>query len=309
MGPQATSGIRARSLRIFQLKQSQREELAAYGFLAPNFIAFFVLVLGPTIFSFVVGFTNWNGLGLPKWSGFHNYVRLARDPLFRIALRNTVVYTLEFVPLAIIFALGLALLFNYRTRGISVVRLLFFLPFVTDMISISFVWMFIFNLRFGILNYALSIFDIPPQAWLGDTKWALFSLVILSVWRWMGYYALIMLAGLQGVPQELYEAAEIDGAGRWKSFVKITVPLISPALFFVLTTGIISSFQVFEQMYIMTQGGPQDATISLAMFLYQQGFLFLRMGYASAVAWVLFFIVFVVTMINWNVRGRWVYEG
>jgi multiple sugar transport system permease protein len=301
--------MRVRSRRFFHLNQSQREELAAYGFLAPNFIAFFVLVLGPTIFSFVVGFTTWNGLGSPKWSGLQNYVRLARDPLFLTAVRNTAIYTIEFVPLAIIFALGLALLFNFRTRGISVVRLLFFLPFVTDMISISFVWMFIFHLRFGILNYALSLFGIPPQAWLGDTKWAMFSLVILSVWRWMGYYALIVLAGLQGVPQELYEAAEIDGAGRWKSFVKITVPLISPALFFVVTTGIISSFQVFEQMYIMTQGGPQDVTISIAMFLYQQGFIFSRMGYASAVAWVLFFIVFVVTMINWNVRGRWVYEG
>ena len=193
--------------------------------------------------------------------------------------------------------------------GISLVRLLFFLPFVTDMISISFVWMFIFHMRFGILNYFLSLIDIPPQSWLGDTQWALFSIVILSVWRWMGYYALIILAGLQGVPQELYEAAKIDGATRWKSFLKITMPLISPALFFVVTTGIIASFQVFEQMYIMTQGGPQDSTISIAMFLYQQGFMFLRMGYASAVAWVLFFIIFLVTMINWNARSRWVYEG
>jgi len=309
LAPLAASDIRPRGRRFFHMTQSRREELVAYGFLAPNFIAFLVLVLGPTVFSFVIGFTTWNGLGLPKWSGLENYIRLAKDPLFRTAVRNTALYTVEFIPLAVICALGLALLFNYRAHGISVIRLLFFLPFVTDMISISFVWMFIFHLRFGILNYALSLFDIPAQAWLGDTKWAMFSLVILSVWRWMGYYALIILASLQGVPQELYEAAKIDGAGRWKSFVRITVPLISPALFFVVTTGIISSFQVFEQMYIMTQGGPQDSTISIAMFLYQQGFLFLRMGYASAVAWVLFFIVFVVTMINWNVRGRWVYEG
>lgn len=298
-----------RSRSFFRMNQSRREALAAYAFLAPNFLAFLVLVLGPTVFSFVVGFTTWNGLGMPKWSGLQNYVRLVKDPLFVKAVRNTAIYAIEFVPLAVICALGLALLFNYKTIGISFARLLFFLPFVTDMISISFVWMFIFHLRFGILNYFLSLVDLPPQAWLGDTKWAMFSIVILSVWRWMGYYTLIILASLQGVPQELYEAAKIDGAGRWKSFIKITVPLISPALFFVVTTGIISSFQVFEQMYIMTSGGPQDSTISIAMFLYQQGFLFLRMGYASAVAWVLFFIIFIVTMINWNVRGRWVYEG
>jgi multiple sugar transport system permease protein len=203
---------------------------------------------------------------------------------------------------------ALALLFNRKARGTSFVRLFFFLPFITDMVSISFVWMFIFHLRFGILNYTLEFLGLPGQAWLGDVKWALFSLVILSVWRWMGYYAVIILAGLQGVPASLYEAAAIDGANRWQSFYKITLPLISPAIFFVMTTAIISSFQVFEQMYVMTQGGPQDSTISIAMFLYQQGFLFLRMGYASAVAWVLFFIILLVTLFNWNVRKRWVYE-
>ena len=168
--------------------------------------------------------------------------------------------------------------------------------------------MFIYHLRFGILNFFLGMFDIPPQAWLGDTKWAMFSLVILSVWRWMGYYAIIILAGLQGVPQSLYEAATIDGANRWQSFFRITLPLISPAVFFVTTTAIISSFQVFEQMYVMTEGGPQDSTISIAMFLYQQGFLFLKMGYASSVAWVLFFLIFIITVVNWTSRRYWVFE-
>ncbi|GIV76107.1 MAG: ABC transporter permease [Litorilinea sp.] len=295
--------------RMLRMTQSRREALAALAFLTPNLLAFLLVTLGPTVFSFTMGFTTWNGLGWPKWSGLRNYARLVEDPLFRKSVFNTAIYTLEFVPLAVICALGLALLFNYKAPGISLVRLFFFLPFVTDMISISFVWMFIYHVRFGILNYLFGLFSIPAQAWLGDTRWAMLAIVILSVWRWMGYYALIILAGLQGVPQELYDAARIDGANRWQSFYRITVPLISPALFFVVTTGIIASFQVFEQMYIMTRGGPQDSTISIAMFLYQQGFLFLRMGYASAVAWVLFFIIFIVTMVNWEARKRWVYEG
>ena len=301
----ATSKFARPSLR---LRQSQREALVALAFLLPNLLLFLCITLGPTLFSFVVGFTSWNGLGIPRWNGLQNYARLATDTLFLKSLTNTALYTLQFVPLVIICSVGLAVLFNRKARGTSLVRLFFFLPFITDMVSISFVWMFIFHLRFGILNYALGLLGIPAQAWLGDTKWALFSLVILSVWRWMGYYAVIILAGLQGVPASLYEAAAIDGANRWQSFYKITLPLISPAIFFVMTTAIIASFQVFEQMYVMTEGGPQDSTISIAMFLYQQGFLFLRMGYASSVAWVLFFIILIVTLFNWNVRKRWVYE-
>jgi multiple sugar transport system permease protein len=292
----------------FRLRNSQREALAAFAFLLPNLLIFLAFTVGPTIFSFIIGFTTWNGIGAPKWFGLKNYIRLANDDLFLKSLWNTAVYTLEFVPLALICAIALALLFNRKARGTSVVRLFFFLPFITDMVSIAYVWMFIFHVRFGILNYVLELVGIPGQAWLGDTKWALFSLVILSAWRWMGYYAVIILAGLQGVPESLYEAAAIDGANRWQSFYKITLPLISPALFFVMITAIISSFQVFEQMYVMTQGGPEDSTISIAMFLYQQGFLFLRMGYASSVAWVLFFIILMVTLVNWNVRKRWVYE-
>jgi multiple sugar transport system permease protein len=177
------------------------------------------------------------------------------------------------------------------------------------MVSVSLVWTWIYHFRFGVLNYLLGLVGIPPQAWLGDKNLALFSLVILSVWRWTGYYAIIILAGLQGVPNDLYEAARIDGANRWQSFTRITLPLISPAIFFVITIAMMSSFQVFEQMWVMTRGGPEDATISIAMFLYVEGFKFLNMGYASAVAWVLFLIIFTLTVLNWRLRGRWVHEG
>jgi multiple sugar transport system permease protein len=295
--------------QLLKLTNRQREILAAVGFLTPNLLAFLLLTLGPTVFSLVMGFTNWSGLSTPKWIGLGNYAKLIKDALFLKSVNNTLIYTAEFVPIVLVFSAALALLFNRKAPGTSVVRVLCFLPIMTDMISVSFSWMGIYHLRLGVLNYFLGLFGIPPQAWLGDIKWAMFSLVVLSVWRWMGYYAVIVLAALQGVPGALYEAAIIDGANRWQLFTRITLPLISPTIFFVMTTAIMSSFQVFEQMYVMTEGGPLDSTISIAMFLYQRGFLFLKMGYASAVAWMLFFMIFGATVINWNVRRRWVFEG
>ncbi len=303
------AAARRQGLSIFRLTNSQREGLAAAGFLLPSLVAFLVLTLGPTVFSLAMGFTDWGGLTAARWIGLKNYASLASDALFLKALRNTTIYTVEFVPIVMICSTALALLFNRKVRGTSIVRVLFFLPFITDMISISFAWMWIYHLRLGVLNYFLSFLSVPPQSWLGDSKWALFSLVVLSVWRWMGYYAVIILAGLQGVPQSLYEAATIDGAGPWHTLTKVTIPLVSPTLFFVMTTAIMASFQVFEQMWVMTQGGPIDSTISICIFLYNQGFRFLKMGYASAVAWVLFFIIFGVTAINWTARRHWVYEG
>jgi multiple sugar transport system permease protein len=291
------------------LSNSQREALAAFGFLAPGLLLFLTFTLGPAAFSLFVGFTKWNGLNPPAWIGLQNYVDLARDPLFRTSVRNTAAFTAMFVVLVGISSTLLAVLLNRRAFGTSVVRFLWFLPIVTDMVSVSMVWTWLYHFRFGIFNQLLGMVGIPPLAWLGDKRLALFSLVLLSVWRWTGYYAIIILAALQGTPKELYEAARIDGASRRQSFFGITLPLISPAIFFVVTLSMMSSFQVFEQMWVMTRGGPEDATISIAMFLYVQGFQFLNMGYASAVAWVLFLIIFALTMLNWRLRDHWVHEG
>jgi multiple sugar transport system permease protein len=294
--------------RFFPLSNSRRETLAAIGFLAPGVVAFVLFSLGPAIFSLLAGFTRWNGLADPVWIGFQNYAALARDSLFLTSVRNTAVFTALFVVLVGISSTALAVLLNRKAPGVSIVRFLWFLPIVTDMVSVSLVWTWLYHFRFGAFNNVLRLVGIPPQAWLGSTRLALISLVILSVWRWTGYYAIIILAGLQGVPKDLYEAATIDGANRWQSFARITLPLISPAIFFVVVISMMSSFQVFEQMWVMTQGGPEDATISIAMYLYIQGFQFLNMGYASAVAWALFLIIFVITVLNWMIRGRWVYE-
>jgi multiple sugar transport system permease protein len=293
----------------FRLSNSQREALVAVGFLAPGLLIFLIFSLGPTVFSLVMSFTSWNGLGTPLWTGFENYIQLLRDSVFVTSLGNTMLFTIEFVVLCTVCSTCLAVALNRRFRGVSIVRLMWFLPIVTDMISISLVWAWLYDRNFGIINYVIGLFGLPAQSWLSDTRWALFSLVLLSAWRWAGYYAIIQLAALQGIPQELYEAAIIDGAKPWQKFRRITLPLISPAIFFVVTLSVISSFQVFEQMWVMTQGGPENSTISIAMYLYEQAFQFLNMGYASAVAWVLFFIIFAVTLLNWRIRKLWVFES
>jgi len=291
------------------LSNRTRESLAALGFLLPGLIVFGVFSLGPALFSIVVGFTKWDGLGAPSWVGMDNYAQLLHDGVFRQSVWNTVLYTIEFVAIVMVTSTALALLLNREIWGRSVVRFLWFVPFVTDMVSVSMVWTWIYHTQFGVLNYVMEVMHLPRQAWLGDKQWALFALVVLSVWRWTGYYAIIILAALQGVPKDLYEAAILDGAGRWQMLRGITLPLVSPALFFVLIISMMSSFQVFEQMWVMTNGGPEDSTISIVMYLYIQGFQFLNMGYASAIAWVLFLMIFALTAVNWLMRRLWVYEG
>jgi multiple sugar transport system permease protein len=295
--------------RPLHLTGNQREILAAFGFLAPGLVMFLLFTLGPALFSLFVGFTTWNGLSNPVWVGLQNYLQLAGDGRFLASVRNTALFTLMFVVICVISSTALAILLNRKAFGTPVVRFLWLLPFLTDMVSVSMVWTWLYHFRFGVINYLLGLMGIPAQAWLGDPRLALFSLVVLSVWRWTGYYAIIILAGLQNVPGDLYEAARIDGATRGQVITRITLPLLTPTIFFVVVTAMMSSFQVFEQMWVMTQGGPNDATISVAMYLYVQGFQLLKMGYASAIAWVLFLIIFGVTVLNWKIRTRWVFEG
>lgn len=293
----------------FRLSETSHEALVALCFLAPGLFMFLAFTLGPAVFSFAASLTKWNGLTDPLWIGLDNYVQLAGDPLFLKSIVNTAIFTAMFVAMTLVSSTLVASLLNRNVRGISLVRFLWLLPFVTDMISVSMVWTWLYHFRFGAVNNLLALIGIPAQPWLGSPDLAMFSLVVLSVWRWTGYYALILLAGLQNIPGDLYEAAKIDGATRFQQLINVTLPMLSPTIFFVAMMAMMSSFQVFEQMWIMTQGGPNDSTISVAMFLYVQGFQFLNMGYASAVAWVLFFIIFVLTLINWNTRRRWVFEG
>ena len=298
----ATLGNRARPYRL-----RRRETSAAYGFLLPNLIGFVVFTFLPVLAALVISFTDWDLLTPPAWAGLDNYRQLVVDPLFRQVLRNTALYVLGTVPLQMALALAVALALNQRIPGQLFFRTAYFMPVVASTVAVALVWRWIFNYDFGLLNSFLYMIGIQdPPNWLGSTRWALVSVIIMSVWQQVGYSMVLFLAGLQGVPQQLYEAAKIDGAGPWARFFFITLPMLSATTFFVLVIGVINSFQVFDQAFIMTQGGPANATNTIVYNIYQNAFQFFKMGYASAMAWVLFAIIFVVTLIQFRLQGRWV---
>ena len=225
-------------------------------------------------------------------------------------LRNTFAFVGMAVPLSVGSALALALLVNTGLRGITVFRTAYFLPVVSSMIAVALVWSWILNPQYGLLNYLLRVlFGVQGPAWLDDTAWALPAMVIVTVWKGLGYSMVIFLAGLQNIPADLYHAATIDGAGAWKRFRHITLPLLSPTTFFVLVITLINSFQVFEQTYVLTKGGPANSTVTLSYYVYQNAFQFFQMGKAAAVAYVLFAFLFILTLIQFRVQKRWVFYG
>ncbi len=298
----ASSSRRVRSYRL-----RRRETSAAFGFLLPNLIGFAAFTFLPVFAALVISFTDWDLLTPPAWAGFENYRKLAVDPLFRQVLRNTALYVLGTVPLQMALALGVAMALNQRIPGQLFFRTAYFMPVVASTVAVALVWRWIFNYDFGLLNSFLYMIGIQdPPNWLGSTRWALVSVIIMSIWQQVGYSMVLFLAGLQGVPQQLYEAAKIDGAGLWARFFFITLPMLSATTFFVLVIGVINSFQVFDQAFIMTQGGPANATNTIVYNIYQNAFQFFNMGYASAMAWVLFAIIFVVTLMQFRLQQRWV---
>ena len=286
----------------------RRETLAAYGFLLPNLIGFLIFTLLPVVAALLISLTDWNLLQPPKWVGLQNFATLAQDPLFRKVLGNTAIYVLGTVPVQMILALLVAMALNQRLPGTLFFRAAFFMPVVTSAVAIALVWRWIYNADFGVLNsflYMLGVSD-PPN-WLTSTRWALPSVMIMSVWQQIGFSMVLFLAGLQGVPEHLYEAARIDGAGPFQRFLFITVPMLTPTTFFVFVINIINSFQVFDQAFIMTGGGPANATNTIVYNIYQNAFQFFKMGYAAAMAWVLFAIIFIVTVVQFRLQSRWVH--
>lgn len=295
--------------RLLHLTNRQRESLMGYLFLSPWLLGFVVFLAGPMIASFYLSFTQYKVIQAPSWIGLANYQRMFTDELFYHSLRVTVVYTAISVPLGIAAALGVAVLLNQKIIASGLFRTIFYLPSIISGVAVAIVFAWIFNFRFGILNYLLSLIGIPGPNWLGSPRWALWAFVLMSLWG-IGGNVVIFLAALQGVPQSLYEAAEIDGAGSWQRFWKITLPMISPALLFVFIMGVIGTFQTFTQSYIMTGGGPANATLFYLLYLYKNAFNWFEMGYASALAWVLFLIIMVCTLILLRSSTLWVhYEG
>lgn len=269
-------------------------------------LLFNVLPLLPT---FYASFTSWNGLGAPSWIGFSNYVRAlgGEDDLFLKTLRNTLIYTIGYVPLGIAVGLALALITNVQLPGMSFFRGLFFLPVVTSLVAVGMVWRWIFNWRFGPLNWGLEQIGIEGPRWLGQPTWAMVAVIVAGVWASMGYNMVILLAGLQGIPRELLDAASVDGANTWARFRHITLPLLTPSIFFLSILSVIGSFQVFALIYVMTGGGPGSATYVYIYNIWQQAFQARNMGYASALAVLLFLVIAAITWFQWRMSKRWVH--
>jgi multiple sugar transport system permease protein len=294
-------------IRFPRLKLRQREAILFYLCISPWLIGFVLFYLGPILASFYFSLTEWDLLTSPQFVGMDNYVRLfTRDALALKSFKVTLIYTLVYVPLDMVFGLSLALLLNQKLRGIGVFRTVYYLPSVLSGVAYVVMWMWMFNPQHGLINTLLSYVGIQGPRWLLDPKWALSSLIIMSLWG-VGRTMIIFLAGLQDIPAVLYEVAEIDGATRWNKFWKVTLPLLTPSLLFNLIFGIILTFQTFTNAFVATNGGPLDSTLFYVLYLYRKAFEHLQMGYASAMAWVLFLIVLACTLVIFLTSGKWVF--
>ena len=261
------------------------------------------------IASLFIAFSEWDLVADPRWVGFENFAALLDDKLVWKSLKVTSLYAFASVPLSTIFGMGLALLLNAKIRGLRWYRTAFYLPSVLSGVAVALLWRWLFSGEFGLINAMLDYIGIDGPSWLGDPNWALRSLVLMSLWG-VGSGAIIYLAGLQGIPTDLYEAAKVDGARGWDQFWNITLPMMTPVLFFQLVVGVIAALQVFTQAFIMTNGGPNNSTLFLLLYMYQNAFNYWRMGYASALAWVLFIYILILTLILQFTSKRWVYyEG
>ncbi len=286
-----------------------RRAALGYVFIGPWLLAFLLFELIPLVMAFVFSLTEYSVVGPMRWAGLANYWEMfTRDPLFWISLGNTVFYIVFAVPLGIAAAFTLALLLNQPVRGTALLRTLFYLPAVVPTVAASIVWLWIFDTRRGILNLPLIALGLEPIRWLSSPEWAKPALILMSLWG-IGGSMVIYLAGLQGIPGELYEAAAIDGASAWQRLRFITIPLMTPTILFTLIMGIISSFQVFNAAFIMTGGGPLNATLFYMLHIYNNAFSFFRMGYAAAMAVILFLLVLGLTAIIFGTSERWVYYG
>lgn len=282
--------------------------LEPYLYLLPTFIGLVLFSAGAVAGSLLLSFTSWDMVSPPEWIWFGNYAGLLRSTLFWEVFRTTFLFVLLAVPLSVVCSLGLAILVNTQMRGIALFRTAYFLPVVSSMIAVALVWSWIFNPEYGLLNFLLrALFGIQGPAWLEDTFWALPAMAVVTVWKGLGYSMVIFLAGLQNIPQDLYDAATMDGAGAWRRFARITLPMLSPTTFFVLVITLISAFQVFEQTYVLTKGGPANATLTLSYYIYQNAFQYFQMGKAAATSYVLFAIIFAVTFFQFRVQKRWVF--
>lgn len=290
------------------MSASERKEArAGYLFISPWLIGFLIFVVGPMLYSLYISFTRWNIVGDPQWVGLANYEHIfTADKDFRQALWVTFKYALIYLPLATIIGLAMALALNVKLRGVGIFRTLFYLPYVVPGIAATLVWVWVLNGRFGLLNSILAWFGITGPNWFRDPQTALYGIVMIALWG-IGGSAVIYLAGLQNIPEHLYEAALVDGANEWQKFRHITLPMLSPTIFYLLVIGLIGVFQTFTSSFVATNGGPLKSTFFYMLYIYNKAWESLRMGYASALAWILFAIIMIITLLVFRSSAMWVY--
>ncbi|WP_338702306.1 sugar ABC transporter permease [Streptomyces sp. Q6] len=286
-------------------RRRRRTTLIGWSFIVPNFLGFAALTLVPVIGALAMSFTQWDSYSTPKWVGLGNFERLWNDSNFWAALQNTFYYAAGHIPLTLVVSLGLAVLLNQKLRGVRVLRTAFFFPYITSLVAVAVVWNMLLSPEAGPVNQFLTFIGIDnPPGWTSDQDWAMPALIVASVWRDMGYYMVLFLAGLQTVPAELYEAARMDGAGPWQRFWHVTLPGLRPTTFFVTVMITVSSFKVFDLVQVMTEGGPGRSTLVLSQLIFREGITQGRFGYASAVSLALFLICLVITVIQFQMQRR-----
>jgi multiple sugar transport system permease protein len=286
----------------------RQEEYLAWLFVTPVVLGILLFQVYPVIFSLYISFTEWTIVSPPRWVGPQNYVDLfTTDRFFGVALVNSAVYALGTVLPGVALALVFAVLLNQGIRGRFAYRAIYFVPVVAPTVSIAILWAWIFEPNFGILNFLLKQIGITGPRWLGSSEWAMPSLIIMTIWHGLGYNIVILLAGLQAISRDNYEAAAIDGANPLQQFRHVTLPLLSPVTFFVLVLSVINAFQVFTSAYVLTGGGPANATLTMVLYLYQQAFRYESMGLASAIAYCLFVVIVGLTAVNFLLQRVWVF--
>lgn len=288
-------------------KKRMKSNMIAYSFILPNFLGFVIFTLLPIVFSMILGFMNWDGANEITFVGLKNFMDMSKDETFKISTFNTIYYAVATVPITLLCSLGLAVLLNSKIKGRNFFRTVFFFPYVASLVAVAVVWNMMFHPTMGPVNHFLSIlgFENLP-GWTASTTWAMPTVIMASIWKGMGYYMIIYLAALQGIPKYLYEVAELDGASKWKQFIHITRPMLTPATFFVTIMLTISCFKVFDMIFVMTGGGPGRATNVLVYHIYNMAFVQFRFGYSSAIAMVLFSIVLLITIIQFRMEKKWV---
>jgi len=288
-------------------KLSQREAIEGFLFILPWILGYLIFRLGPLLASLGLSFTNYRGTGSLQWVGAQNYVYMfTQDPRFRDSLRSTFLFVGGYLARSLGTGWAIALLMNQKVRGITIFRSIYYLPAVTTGVAVAMLWQFVFHKQYGVLNALLSLVGIPRIGWLVDPQWVMVAFIVMSLWG-VGGTMIVYLSGLQAIPTELHEAAAMAGANRIERVWSVPLPLLSPTIFFNLVTGLISAFQLFENAYIMTQGGPNYATYFFGLNIYFTSFRSLRFGYASTMAWMLFILIASLTILVFRSSRRWVY--